>query len=151
MILSAVMNCGKSWHAFAVPKVSHHPPPAAWRSARSGEAQRVTVGQLLHLQRRQAGVRPGPHIVLLLFSIILRQAKRICQTASTSVSEQTAVSSTFGVSSHAPNPSRKSSLSCNLLTTAPFSPTRRKPYSTSSTAYLMQPRTSRGVVPTPST
>ena len=33
-------------------------------------------------------------------------------------------------------------LSCCLLTTAPFSPTRRKPYSTSSTASLMQPRTS---------
>ena len=32
-------------------------------------------------------------------------------------------------------------LSCCLLTTAPFSPTRRKPYSTSSTASLMQPRT----------
>ena len=39
-------------------------------------------------------------------------------------------------------PSRNSSLSCCLLTTAPFSPTRRKPYSTSSTASLMQPRTS---------
>ena len=33
------------------------------------------------------------------------------------------------------------SLSCCLLTTAPFSPTRRKPYSTLSTASLMQPRT----------
>ena len=31
---------------------------------------------------------------------------------------------------------------CRLLTTAPFSPTRRKPFSTSSTASLMQPRTS---------
>ena len=36
--------------------------------------------------------------------------KRICQTVSTSVSEQTAVSSTFGVSSHARKPSRNSSL-----------------------------------------
>ena len=36
---------------------------------------------------------------------------------------------------------RNSSLSCCLLTTAPFSPTWRKPYSTSSTASLMQPRT----------
>ena len=34
------------------------------------------------------------------------------------------------------------SLSCCLLTTAPFSPTRRKPYNTWSTASLMQPRTS---------
>ena len=35
-----------------------------------------------------------------------------CQTASTSVSEQTAVSSTFSVSSHARKPSKNSSLSC---------------------------------------
>ena len=39
-------------------------------------------------------------------------------------------------------PPRNSSLSCCLLTTPPFSPTRRKPYTTSSTASLMQPRTS---------
>ena len=61
--------------------------------------------------------------------------------ASTSVSEQTAVTPTFGVSSHARKPSRNLSLSCCLLTTAPFSPTQRKPYSTSSTTSLMQPRT----------
>ena len=74
-------------------------------------------------------------------SCCVRQ-KRTCQTASTSVSEQTTVSSTFGVSSHARKPPRNSSLSCSLLTTAPFSPIRRKPYSTSSTASLMQPRIS---------
>ena len=67
--------------------------------------------------------------------------KRTCQTASTSVFEQRAVSSTFGVSSHARKPSRNSSLSCCSQKTTPFSPTRRKPYSTSSTASLMQPRT----------
>ena len=67
--------------------------------------------------------------------------KRTYQTASTSISEQTTVSSTFGVFSHARKPPRNSSLSCSLLTTAPFSPTRRKPYSTSSTASLMQQRT----------
>ena len=39
--------------------------------------------------------------------------KKTCQTASTFVS-------TFGVSSHARKPSRNSSLSCCLLTTAPF-------------------------------
>ena len=38
--------------------------------------------------------------------------------------------------------SKNSSLRRCLLTTAPFSPTRKKPYSTSSTASLMQPRTS---------
>ena len=54
--------------------------------------------------------------------------KRTCQTAPTSIFEQTAVSSTFGVSSHARKPLRNSSLRCCLLTTAPFSPTRRKPY-----------------------
>ena len=35
-------------------------------SARSGEAQWVSVGQLPYLQRRQAGVRPGTHVVLHL-------------------------------------------------------------------------------------
>ena len=39
-------------------------------------------------------------------------------------------------------PPRNSSLSCCLLTTPPFSPTRMKPYSASSTASLMQPKTS---------
>ena len=62
------------------------------------------------------------------------------QTASTSVSKQTAVSWTSRVSSHARKPFRNLSLSCCFLTTAPFSPTRRKPYSTSLTASLMQPR-----------
>ena len=65
----------------------------------------------------------------------------ICQTAFISVSEQTAVCSTFGISSHACEPLRNSSLSCCLLTTALFSPTWRKPYSTSSTTSLMQPKT----------
>ena len=50
--------------------------------------------------------------------------------------------SIFDVSSHARKPSRNSSLSCFLLTTVALSPTRRQPYSTSSTAFLMQPRTS---------
>ena len=67
--------------------------------------------------------------------------KTTCQTASTSVSGLTAVSSTFCVSSHARKPSRNSSLSCCLLTIDHFSTARRKPYSTSSTASLMQPRT----------
>ena len=48
--------------------------------------------------------------------------KRTCQTASIFVSEQTAVSSTFGISSHARKPSRSSQLSCYLLTTAPSRP-----------------------------
>ena len=59
-----------------------------------------------------------------------RQAmsQKTCQMASTSVSKQTAVSSTFSVSSHAQKPLRNSSLSCCLLTIVPFSPTHGKPY-----------------------
>ena len=67
--------------------------------------------------------------------------KRNCQTASTSVPEQIAVCSTVDVSLHSRRPFRNSSLRCCLLTTAPFSPTRRKLYSTSSTASLMHSRT----------
>ena len=74
-----------------------------------------------------------------LFSV--RQT-RTCQTASASVSEQTAVCSPFGISSHTQKPLRNSSLNCCSLMTAPLSPTRRKPYSISSTASLMQPVTS---------
>ena len=41
-----------------------------------------------------------PTLFSIFFGIMLREAKEdTCQTASTSVSEQTAVSSTFGVSS----------------------------------------------------
>ena len=67
--------------------------------------------------------------------------KRNCQTAFTSFSYQTAVSSTFGVSSYARKLSRNSSLSCCFLTNAPFSPIQKKPYSTSQTASMMQPST----------
>ena len=88
------------------------------------------------------GIKQGcilaPTLFSIFFSIMLREAKEDLP----SVSEQTAVSVTFGVSSHALKPSRNLSLSCCLLTTAPYSPTRRKPYSTLSTASLMQPRTS---------
>ena len=76
-------------------------------------------------------------LFFICFSIMLSEAKR-----DMTVSEQMAVSSPFGVSSHARKPSENSSQICCLPTTAPFSPTRRKPYSTSSTASLMQPRTS---------
>ena len=78
-----------------------------------------------------------PHCSPASVSCSVRQ-KRACKTVSKSVSEQTVVSSIFGVSSHARKPSRNASVSYCLLTTAPFSPTRRKPYSTSSTAFLMQ-------------
>ena len=84
----------------------------------------------------------APTLFSIFFSIMLREAKEDLQTAFTSVSEQTAVSSTFGVSSHARKPSRNSSLSRCLLTTAPFSSTHSKPCSTSSTASLTHPRTS---------
>ena len=43
----------------------------------------------------------APTLFSIFFSIMLRKAKEDCQTASTSVSEQTAVSSTFGVFLHA--------------------------------------------------
>ena len=89
-----------------------------------------------------------PHCSSSSASCSVRQ-RRTRQTASTSVSEQMAVSSTFGISSHATfgvfsharKPLRNLSLSCCLLMTVPFLPTWRKPYSTSSTASLMQLRT----------
>ena len=46
--------------------------------------------------------------IMLLEEKKKKKKKRTCQTASTSVSEQTAVSSTVGVSSHARKPSRSS-------------------------------------------
>ena len=61
--------------------------------------------------------------------------------ASTYTAKQTAVRSTITISSHTRKPSRNSSLSCCLLMTVHFSPTRRKPYSRSPTASLMKPRT----------
>ena len=61
-------------------------------------------------------------------SCFVRQ-KTACLTAFASVSEQTAVSSTFSVCLHARKPSRNSSLSYCLLTTASFSSTRRNPTS----------------------
>ena len=56
-------NPGALWLSL---QISNHLPPAPLRSARSGEAQWVSVGQLPHLQRRQAGMRSGPLIVLHL-------------------------------------------------------------------------------------
>ena len=50
-----------------------------------------------------------PTLCSVFFGIMLREAKEdTCQTASTSVSEQTAVSSTFGVSSRARKKKKKS-------------------------------------------
>ena len=67
------MDCRISWRALATP------PPFLFILRQlhvghqgAGEAQWVSVGQLPYLQRRQAGVRPGPHI---FFSIMLREAK----------------------------------------------------------------------------
>ena len=48
---------------------------------------------------------------------------------------------TFGIALHAWKPFRNLSLSCCLMMSAPFSSTYRKPYSTSSTISMMQPRT----------
>ena len=59
-------------------------------------------------------------------SCSMRQ-KKTCQTASTSVSKPMAVCSTFGAFSCARKPWIPLSLSCCLLTTAPFSLTWRKP------------------------
>ena len=80
-----------------------------------------------------------PHCSPSSASCFIRQ-KRTCQMASTSVSKQMAMSSTFSIL-HARKPPRNSSLSCCLLTTVFFSPLWRKPYSTSSTTSFMQPRT----------
>ena len=53
-------NPGAPWLS---PQMSQHPPPAP---SRSGKTQWTSVGQLPHLQRRQAGMRSGHHIVLHL-------------------------------------------------------------------------------------
>ena len=92
-------------HLWFSTRIFHHPPLCSKRSVRSDEAQRVTVGQLPHIQRRQAGVRPGDIATRTCSpsssaSGSVRQ-KRTYQTASTSISEQTEVCSTLGVSSHA--------------------------------------------------
>ena len=57
----------------------------------------------------------APTLFSIFFSIMTVRQKTTCQTASTSVSEQTAVSSTVGVPSHARKPSRNSLLSCCRL------------------------------------
>ena len=143
LILSAVMDCGKSWRAVAVP------PNFSPSSASFMKVSKVRWS-IMGLCRAAS---PSPtassrdafwptHCSPSSSASCSVRQMRTCQTASTSVFEQTAVSSTFGVSSHARKPSRNSSLSCCLLMTAHFSPTRRKPYSASSTASLMQPRTS---------
>ena len=66
----------------------------------------------------------APTFISIFFSIMLHEAKEdLPDGIYIFFSEQTAVSSTFGVSSLAQKPSRNSSLSCCLLTTASFSPT----------------------------
>ena len=86
------------------------------------------------------GVEQGhvqaPTLLPIFFDSLLHEAKRTCQVAFTPVSEQTAVCSTFSISSNTRKP-----LSYCLLMSASFSPTKGKPCSTSSTASLMQPRT----------
>ena len=57
------MDCGKFWRALI-----GYPPKfltiLRQLHERSGEAQWVSIEQLPHLQRRQARMRSGPHIVL---------------------------------------------------------------------------------------
>ena len=114
-----MQNPGAPWLSR---KISHHPPPAPWWPARSGKAQWVTVGQLPHHQRRQAGCV----LALTLFSIFLRimprEAKEDLPDSIYIRFRTDGSCSTFGVSSHARKSLRNSSPSCCL----PFSPIRRK-------------------------
>ena len=76
------------------PQISHNPPPAPCGSARSGEAQWVTVGQLPHLRRRQTegASRPTNCSPSSSVSCYVRQ-KRTYKAVFTCVPEQKAVSS----------------------------------------------------------
>ena len=89
------------------------------------------------------GVKQGyvlaPTLFSIFFSTMLREAKEDLPDGIYIRFRTDGSLLTFGVSSHAQKSSRNSSLSCCLLTTAPLSPTRKKPYSTSSTTSLMQP------------
>ena len=74
---------------------------------------------------RGAFCSPSPPCSLSASALCSVRQKRTYWMAFTSISEQMAVYSTFGVSSHAQKPFRNSSLSCCLLTTVPSSPTWR--------------------------
>ena len=92
------------------------------------------------------GVKQGwvlaPTLFSIYFSIMLHGAKEDLADGIYIRFRADGDLSIFDVSSHARKPSRNSSLSCFLLTTVALSPTRRQQYRTSSTAFLMQPRTS---------
>ena len=68
-----VENPGALW---LPSKNSHHCLPASWGSARSGEAQWVTVGQLPHLLQHEGCVR-APTLSSIFFSIMFCEAKEV--------------------------------------------------------------------------
>ena len=92
------------------------------------------------------GVKQGcvlaPKLFSVFLSIMLYDAKEDLPDGIYIRLRADALSSTLGVSSLARKPLRNSTLNFCLPMTAPFSPTRRKLYSTSSTSSLMQQRTS---------
>ena len=70
------MNCEKTWRALAVPlKFLTISSQLHESQQKSGEAQRLFIRQFPHFQRRQAGTRPGPHLILHFFSMMLLEAK----------------------------------------------------------------------------
>ena len=69
------MDCGQSWRALAVPQNFSPFSASSMKVSKIGEAQWVSVGQLPHLQWRQARMCAGPNIVLCPLSIMLREAK----------------------------------------------------------------------------
>ena len=138
------MDCEKSWRALAVPPKKKF--LTILRQLHEGQQGQVKHnGSLSGSFPISNSVKQGCVLALTLFSIffsiMLREAKEDltdgiyirfrtdgslinlrCLPARTKIIEELTTEL--------------------LLTTAPFSPIRRQPYSTSSTASLMQPRTS---------
>ena len=103
----------------------------------SGEAQWVIVGQfpISNIVKHRCVLAPT---LLSIFFIILLHEEKEDQPGGICIRFRTD-SSLFNLWRFLARMklSRNSSLSCYFLTTVPFSPTRRKPYSISSTASLM--------------
>ena len=95
--------------------------------AGSGEAQWVSVGSFPNSNSVKQGCVLAPTLSSIFLSIMLREEKEDLPDGIYIRFRTDGSLSTFGVSSHARKPAINSSLSCCLLTTPPFSPTRRKP------------------------